>query len=582
MTRDRGAQGLLASSLEGRGRDLAVWAGWSAVEAFPAFLSGRLVALAVDHGFLHHDVLLGLAYLALLSLSVLVGTWGTRQAYRRLATIVEPFRDELARRTVHGALSLRTISAPEADTAVVARLTQQVEIVRETYASVLIVAQGFLITSVSALLGLLTLVPAAAVLVVGPVVGGVILFACVVGPVARAQRSSILGDERIARGVAMMTRGLRDVVACGGEDSVRADIDARIAEQAGATIRLARLSAIRALAISIGGLLPIVLILARASWLTRHGASTGAILGALTYVLNALQPALQAFIERVGHTGLWLIVTLRRIVEVTEPVSGAEVTRGTLVPLQQGVQLVNVTFSYGPHAEPVIQGLDLTIFPGDHLAIIGPSGAGKSTLANLISGLLVPQRGAIFYGRTAVAELDDATRATCRVLIPQEAYLFSGSVRENLVYLRQDASDADLDNALDALGAGLVVARLGGYDADLRVADLSAGERQLLTLVRAYLSPARLMILDEATCHLDPAAEARAEAAFVKRGGTLLVIAHRISSALRARHILVLDGADAMLGTHDELVRSSQLYRDLAGHWGPAKPPARARAEARA
>jgi ATP-binding cassette subfamily C protein len=400
-----------------------------------------------------------------------------------------------------------------------------------------------------------------------------ILFACVVGPVARAQRSSILGDERIAQGAATMCDGLRDVVACGGEDAVRAAIDERIVEQASNTVRLARLSAVRALAISIGGLVPIVLILARASWLTRHGASTGAILGALTYVLNGLQPALQTFIDRVGHTGLWLIVTLRRIVEVTEPVAAAEVARTAPVTAGQDVRLADVTFSYGPGAEPVIDGFNLTISPGDHLAIVGPSGAGKSTLANLMSGILAPQRGAILYGPAAVADLDDSARAAFRVLIPQEAYLFSGTVRENLLYLRDDASDADIDNAVTELGAGPLVSRLGGYDAELRIAELSAGERQLLTLIRAYLSPARLVILDEATCHLDPSAEARAEAAFVKRGDTLVVIAHRISSALRARHILVVDGNEAALGTHDELVASSQLYRDLVGHWGPAAQP---------
>jgi ATP-binding cassette subfamily C protein len=112
--------------------------------------------------------------------------------------------------------------------------------------------------------------------------------------------------------------------------------------------------------------------------------------------------------------------------------------------------------------------------------------------------------------------------------------------------------------------------RLGGYDAELDPASLSAGERQLVALARAYLSPARLIVLDEATCHLDPTAEAVAEQAFAARGGTLVVVAHRISSASRARRILVMDGRETMLGTHDDLVEASHLYRDLVGHWlGP-------------
>jgi ATP-binding cassette subfamily C protein len=104
-------------------------------------------------------------------------------------------------------------------------------------------------------------------------------------------------------------------------------------------------------------------------------------------------------------------------------------------------------------------------------------------------------------------------------------------------------------------------------DALVDPATLSAGERQLIALTRAYLSPAPLAVLDEATCHLDPSAEIAAEQAFAARGGTLIVVAHRISSALRADRILVLDGTSAQLGTHAELMASSALYRDLVGHW---------------
>jgi ATP-binding cassette subfamily C protein len=236
------------------------------------------------------------------------------------------------------------------------------------------------------------------------------------------------------------------------------------------------------------------------------------------------------------------------------------------------LRLADVTFSYGPAAEPVIEGFALAVPAGDHLAIVGPSGVGKSTLANIMSGLLAPQLGAVFYGDAAVADLDEKTRAASRVLIPQESYLFSGTVRENLVYLRAEATDSDIDKAASELGAEPLLSRLGGYNAELSIGELSAGERQLLTLVRAYLSPALVVILDEATCHLDPAAEARAEAAFVRRGSTLIVIAHRISSAIRAHHILVLDGAEATLGMHEELLARSELYRDLVGHWGPAVP----------
>src|SRR5205823_5893285 len=137
----------------------------------------------------------------------------------------------------------------------------------------------------------------------------------------------------------------------------------------------------------------------------------------------------------------------------------------------------------------------------------------------------------------------------------------------NLAYLAPDLPDAALDRAVDKLGARRLVERIGGYDAELAPASLSAGERQLLSLVRAYVAPARVVLLDEAACHLAPAAEERAERAFARRGGTLVVVAHRISSALRARRILVLGGAEAVAGTHEELLAASPLYRDLVGCW---------------
>lgn len=212
--------------------------------------------------------------------------------------------------------------------------------------------------------------------------------------------------------------------------------------------------------------------------------------------------------------------------------------------------------------------LSLTVPRGGHLAVVGPSGIGKSTLAGLVAGLLEPGEGAVLVDGRSVGGQVAAGR---RVLIPQEAYVFSGSVRENLTYLRADpVQDAELLAAARVVGLGEVVERLGGLDAPVEPAALSAGERQLTALTRAYVSYAPLALLDEATCHLDPVAESRAERAFAARqGGTLVVIAHRISSARRADRILVMDGPRTLCGSHEELMERSSLYRDLAGNWAP-------------
>ena len=149
--------------------------------------------------------------------------------------------------------------------------------------------------------------------------------------------------------------------------------------------------------------------------------------------------------------------------------------------------------------------------------------------------------------------------------------MFTGTVAENLGHFRPDpVPAAELLAAAEAVGLGPLLERLGGPDAAVDPGALSAGERQLIALTRACLSYAPLTLLDEATCHLDPQAEERAERAFAQRpGGTLVVVAHRISSARRADRVLVMDGTGTAYGTHDELLRVSPLYRDLVGSWTP-------------
>ncbi|MGN5381591.1 ATP-binding cassette domain-containing protein [Streptomyces lasalocidi] len=228
--------------------------------------------------------------------------------------------------------------------------------------------------------------------------------------------------------------------------------------------------------------------------------------------------------------------------------------------------LTSLSFAYGPACEPVLDGLDLSLPTGAHLAVVGPSGIGKSTLTGLIAGLLTPDQGTIRVHGNPVP----APQAT--VLIPQEAYVHGGTLAENLALFRAGpVPEAELLAAADAVGLTLLLRALGGPGARVDAGGaVRVGERQLIALTRAYLSAAPLALLDEATCHLDPAAEARAERAFAGRpGGTLLVVAHRLGSARRAGRILVMDGARTACGTHDDLLRTSSLYRQLTA----GRPP---------
>jgi len=352
-----------------------------------------------------------------------------------------------------------------------------------------------------------------------------------------------------------------------------------VTAQAAALRALARVNAARALCLAVGGWLPLVLVLAQAPALLRHGVTPGAIIGAVTYIAGVLQGALAMLTRGVGTSGVRLAVTLQRIAEASAPAtphtSGpppAVAAAGAGRPRTGGpgpalVSLRQVSFGYSPDAEPILRGLDLELRSSDHLAIVGPSGIGKSTLAGLIAGLLSPTAGEVRLSGLPLRRILPAHLPGYRVLIPQEAYVFAGTLGDNLRYLAPGAPAALLDASVDAVGLRPLVTRLGGYQAGLDPRSLSAGERQLIALARAHLSPARLAILDEATCHLDPGAAATAESAFASRPGALIVIAHRMSSALRARRVLVLDGTRASIGDHETLLGTSPLYRDLVGRW---------------
>ncbi|MEQ4304570.1 ABC transporter ATP-binding protein [Plantactinospora sp. B6F1] len=570
-----------AAALRRRARPLGRLAGWSAAEALPALLAGNLTARAVDDGFLAGRPGTGLAWLGVLAVAVAIGAVGTNRAYACLGDVVEPFRDELAERVVTGALHRSTAAGARPETAAVARLTHQVEIVRDTFAGLVMVVRGFLFTAVAALLGLFSLTPVVAGVVAVPLIAGLALFAATLPAMVVRQRDYVHADERLGEVAGAAFTGHRDVVACGAQEIVADRVGRQVHRQAGAEYALARMAALRSLSLAVGGWLPLAVLLLAAPWLVRHGLTAGAVLGALVYVATGLQPALHALVQGVAGGGLRFAVTLDRILDATTPPptdtaasqlrtvteAAAEVDSPRAGAAPVWAELRGVTFRYGPRARPVLDGFDLTLGEGAYLAVVGPSGAGKSTLAGVLAGLLRPQAGTVLLGGTPVGAAEPAVLARHRVLIPQEAYVFAGTLLDNLRYLRPDAPGSEVDAAVHRLGLLPLVRRLGGLTATVDPTALSAGERQLVAAVRAFLSAAPLAILDEATCHLDPVAEATVEEAFGARPGALVVIAHRISSALRAREVLILDGGRPLHGRHQDLLAGSATYRELVGHW---------------
>ncbi|MGJ6962816.1 ABC transporter ATP-binding protein [Streptosporangium sp. G11] len=562
---------LLLALLRPRRRPLTAALAWAFAESVPGLLSGLLVATAIDDGFLAGRPATGLAWLGLLAVAMLLKAAATRLMFPHLAAVVEPLRDDLVRAVVTATVT-RAVRGDRPDTAAVNRLTEQVETLRNLVSALLRTTHGLGISLIAAMTGLLVLSPPAAAVVAGPVLVAVVVFAWLLRVLLIRQRRLILADETLTAEATPILEGTRDIAACGARDQAYATVRTAVDAQAAATRALARAGVARRLIVVIGTHVPLLGLVIAAEPLTRQGhLSVGEVVGAVTYMATGLQPALQMLTGTVSSWGVALAVTLNRIAEtIALPADAAPAdASGTAAPAGCELRTKGLGFAYAPQATPVVHDLDLVIPEGDHLAVVGPSGIGKSTLSLLFTGLRRPTHGEILLGGLPLEVIAEPALRSMMALVPQEAYVFAGTVRENFGYLcPAGTTDALLDEAADRVGARALVDRLGGLDAEIdEPATLSAGERQLIALARTYASPARVVVLDEATCHLDPAAEAKAESAFAARPGTLIVIAHRISSAIRARRVLLMDGTAAHAGTHADLPARSPLYADLVGHW---------------
>ncbi|MGN9794749.1 ATP-binding cassette domain-containing protein [Streptomyces sp. OZ13] len=542
----------------------------SAAESVQTFLGGYGVARALDDGFLRADTVTGLLWLALAAGVILLGAPVTRGVFALLADLTEPLRDALVRRAVTHALRKATAPGGSVDGTAVSRLTSQTEIARDSFAGLVLTARSFVFVAAGAAVGLLSLAPQFLLIVVPPLLLGVALFMMSLLPMARAQHRYLDADEAIGRHAQGVRTALRDIVACGTQDAAAARGRLDVDEAAAAARSMARWAAVRTLAVAVAGQLPVLLLLVCTPWLLGQGVSAGALAGALTYLLQALLPALHSLMTVLGAAGARLLVVLGRL---TEPYPDTAVGPPAAGPRPgpptggAAVEVRGVRVSFGSRARPVLDGLDLSVAEGEHLAVVGPSGIGKSTLLQVVAGTLAPSEGTVRLAGHPLVPVPPTDLTGLRTLLPQDAYVFTGTLRDNLCYLRPHAPRAAVEETVRALELEPLVARVGGLDAILTPRTLSQGERQLIALGRAHLSPAPVLLLDEATSHLDPSTEAVAERALAARPGTLVVVAHRLSSALRADRVLALDGTHARCGTHEELLVRSALYRDLVGHW---------------
>jgi ATP-binding cassette, subfamily B, bacterial len=309
------------------------------------------------------------------------------------------------------------------------------------------------------------------------------------------------------------------------------------------------------------------------------GLTAGALVGFMFLVYRFLEPIAE-FTEILDQTQT-AVAGWRRVLAVLEvPIEVAGPDDGRALPFgPPRVEVDHVSYAYRPRpgqdgsAGPALVDVSFSIEPATSVAVVGATGSGKTTLARLLTRLADPSEGVI---RVAGIDLRDVATQSLRatmVMVPQEAFLFDTSVLENVRFGRLDATDEDVRLAFVGLGLdGWVDGLTDGIDTGVgeRGEHLSAGERQLVALARAYVANPSCLVLDEATSSVDPATEARLARALesLSRGRTSITIAHRLSTAARADWVLVFDGGRLFeQGRHDDLVAAGGVYARLHASW---------------
>jgi ATP-binding cassette subfamily B protein len=366
--------------------------------------------------------------------------------------------------------------------------------------------------------------------------------------------------------------GVRVVQAFGREDVESARFQQGSRRLFDAHMRSVKISAWYLPVIELAGLLTTAIAVGVGGWWVHTGDLT---IGTVTFFVltlsNLFEPVqqLSQLFNIVQSAG----ASLNKLFGLLDtPVDVAERPGAVDLPARGDITVEGVDFAYAP-GSPVLTDVTLQIPSGARLALVGPTGAGKSTLAKLIARLYDPTAGAVRY---AGIDLRDATLRSLRqrvVVVPQEGFLFNGTILDNVRLARADATDEEVLAALDAIGVQERFASLPeGLATEVRErgSRLSAGEKQLVSLARAALADPAVLVLDEATSSLDPGTEVVVEEAMARlmEGRTVIVIAHRLSTAERADVVgVVAEGQLLELGTHAELLERGDRYADLFATW---------------
>ena len=531
-----------------------------------------LVKHGIDAGLKPHDAgALNLSALLYL-FAAIAGLFFGRAVIRMVAKVGEAFLRDLRSRVFRHLMSLgMDFFEREKTGKLVARMTSDMDALQELVQMglVMFVQNGLLFVGAILVIFLMSWKLAICTLVVVP-------------PVVIASRwfrrasnkAYLLVRDRIGQNLSTLQEGLagvRVVQAFGRERAFTRRFQETNEAQYDANIETVRISAKYFPVVEFAGVAGIAIIVGiGGAFVSAEIVTVGTVAAFVLYLNNLFEPIQQ--LSQLYNTLQQAGAALQKLFELLDERPSIDERPGAVdLPEEGGLELEHVSFGYG--AEDVLHDVSLRVPLGERLALVGPTGAGKSTLAKLIARFYDPREGNVEY---ADVDLRDATLGSLReriVVVPQEGFLFAGSVRDNIIVGKPDATDEEIRDAIAALGlADRFDAFPDGLDTEVRErgSRLSAGEKQLVSLVRSALAAPALLVLHEATSSLDPGTERTVERALgrLTEGRTVVVVAHRLSTAARADRIAVVDdGHVPELGTHDELIAHEGRYASLYAAW---------------